>query len=45
MARHLDNRLWLLLVALAIALTAACSSSTSPGGDGGEDAPVSMTGG
>lgn len=35
MARHLDNRLWILLVALAVAVTVACSSSSTPtGGDG-----------
>ncbi len=37
MARHLDQRVWLLLVALAVAVTVACSSSspsTSTGGDG-----------
>lgn len=29
MARLLDNRVWLLLVGMAIALTIACSSSTT----------------
>jgi hypothetical protein len=32
MARHLDNRLWLLLVALAVTVTVACSSSSTPSG-------------
>jgi hypothetical protein len=51
MARHLDHRLWLLLMALAVALTVACSSSTNTGGgpegtDGagpGEPATDAMT--
>jgi hypothetical protein len=48
MARHLDHRLWLLLMALAVALTVACSStSSSPGTEGtdgaGEPATDAMT--
>ncbi len=45
MTRHLDNRLWLLaLLALAVGLTLACSSSTT-GDDGGtpENIADSMT--
>jgi hypothetical protein len=35
MARHIDHRVWLLLMALAVALTVACSStSLSTGGEG-----------
>ena len=37
MARHLDHRLWLLLMALAAALAVACSSSSSPTGGEGSD--------
>jgi hypothetical protein len=55
MARHLDHRVWLLLMALAVALTVACSacggSTSSTGGDGtdgstegpGETASDAMT--
>jgi hypothetical protein len=40
MARHLDHRLWLLLMALAAALAVACSSTSSPttGGEGSDGA-------
>jgi hypothetical protein len=35
MARHLDQRVWILLMALAVAVTVACSStSSSTGGEG-----------
>jgi hypothetical protein len=34
MARHLDHRVWLLLLALAVGLTVACSSSSSGSGSG-----------
>jgi hypothetical protein len=37
MARHLDHRLWLLLMALAAALAVACSSTSSPPGGAGSD--------
>ena len=37
MARHLDHRVWLLLLALAVALTVACSSSSSSTGSEGTD--------
>jgi hypothetical protein len=37
MARHLDHRVWLLLLALAVALTVACSSSSSSTGNDGTD--------
>jgi outer membrane biogenesis lipoprotein LolB len=49
MMRPLDNRVWLLLLALAIAVIAACSSTTTTGptGDDGptEDSPAAATGG
>ena len=40
-----DSRVWLLLLGLAVALTVACSSSSSPAGgdDAAEGAPDSMT--
>jgi hypothetical protein len=37
MARHLDHRVWLLLMALAVALTVACSSNSSSTGNEGTD--------
>ena len=37
MARHLDHRLWLLLMALAAALAVACSSTSSQTGGEGSD--------
>jgi uncharacterized lipoprotein len=43
MPRLSDYRFWLVLGTLAIALLAACSSSTTPDDAGG--APSSMTGG
>jgi hypothetical protein len=35
MLRFRDNYFWLLLIGLAVAVTVACSSSTSPEGDAG----------
>jgi hypothetical protein len=43
MTRHID-KVWLVLVALAIGLTVACSSSTSTD-DAGSDGPAAMSGG
>jgi len=42
MARHLDHRVWLLVLALAVGLTVACSSSsTGGGGTDGSTEPAS----
>jgi hypothetical protein len=40
-----DNRLWLLFAGLAIALSVACSSSSTPGGPSGEDGSPAGPGG
>jgi hypothetical protein len=37
-----DNRLWLLFVGLAIALTVACSGTTQSGGGGEQDGSESV---
>lgn len=38
-----DNRLWLLFFGVAIALSIACSGSTSPGPDDADTVSNSMT--
>jgi hypothetical protein len=40
MPRHLDNWAWLVLMALAVVLTVACSSTSSPSGNEGVDGAV-----
>jgi len=42
----MGNRVWLVLIGLAIALTVACSSSTTPSDGGSDDgAPGTTSGG
>ena len=41
----MGNRVWLVLVGLAIALTVACSSTSSGTDAGDQDAPTPATGG
>jgi hypothetical protein len=43
MTRHI-NKVWLVLVALAIGMTVACSSSTSTDDAGATDGPAAMSG-
>ncbi len=37
MVRNIDSRVWLLLLTLAVTLTFACSSTSSPGPTEGPD--------
>ena len=45
MARQINHRVWLLLMALAVALTVACSSSSTPssGGEGNDGSTESVS--